>query len=34
MDFLCEKYDQLIIENETEYYKNLATLRKKDDKTF
>ena len=34
MTFLCEVYDRLIIGNESEYYKYLATLRKKDDKSL
>ena len=32
MTLHCKVCDRLIIENESEYYKYLATLRKKDDK--
>ena len=32
MDFLCKVCDRPIIDNETEYYNYLATLRKKDNK--
>ena len=34
MDLLCKKCDRSIIENESEYYIYLATLRKKDDKSL
>ena len=34
MDLLCEECDRSIIENESEYTFYLATLRKKDDKSF
>ena len=34
MEFLCKVCDRSFIENETEYYKNLATLRKKDDESL
>ena len=34
MTLLCEECDRSIIENESEYYNYLATLRKKDDKSF
>ena len=34
MDLLCEKCDRSNIENESEYYNYLATLRKKDDKSL
>ena len=31
---LCKVCDRLTLENESEYYTYLATLRKKDDKSF
>ena len=34
MSLLCEVCDRSIIENQSEYYNYLATLRKKDDKSF
>ena len=34
MYLLCEVCDRLIIENQSEYYIYLTTLRKKDDKSF
>ena len=33
MDLLCKVCDQSIVENQSEYYTYLATLRKKDDKS-
>ena len=34
MKILCKKCDQPIIENESEYYEYLATLRKKNGKSL
>ena len=34
MDLLCDVCDRSIIENDSEYYNYLATLHKKDDKSF
>ena len=34
MNLLCQVCDRLIIENESEYNQYLATMRKKDDKSF
>ena len=34
MEFFCKICDRSIIEDETEYYEYLATLRKKNDKCF
>ena len=34
MDYLCKVCDKDIIENESEYKKYIASLRKKDDKVY
>ena len=34
MEILCKLSDQSIIENGSEYYEYIATMRKKDDKSF